>query len=37
MDVWLVGWTDGRMDGWMRDGLVDRWMGNELVDGWLVG
>jgi hypothetical protein len=28
MDVWLVGWTDGRTDGWMGDGLVYRWIGD---------
>jgi hypothetical protein len=37
MAVWMVVWTDGRMDGWMGDGLVDRCMGDELVDGWIVG
>jgi hypothetical protein len=37
MDVWMVGLTDGRTDGWMSDGLVDRWMGDGLVDGWIVG
>jgi hypothetical protein len=37
MDVWLVGLTDGRTDGWMGDGLVDRSMGDGLVDGELVG
>jgi hypothetical protein len=37
MDVLLVGWTDGCMDGWMGDGLVDRWMGDGLVDGWMFG
>jgi hypothetical protein len=37
MDVWLVGLTDGRTDGWMGDGLVDRWMGDVMVNGLLVG
>jgi hypothetical protein len=32
MAVELVGWTDGRTDGWMGDGLVNRWMGYGLVD-----
>jgi hypothetical protein len=28
MDVWMVGWKDGLMNGWMGDVFVDRWKGD---------
>jgi hypothetical protein len=38
MDVLIVGWKNGHMNGRMGDGLVDRWKGfNWWTDGWLVG
>jgi hypothetical protein len=26
MDIWIVGWSDGRTDGWIGGELLDRWM-----------
>jgi hypothetical protein len=30
MHLWMVGWNDGLMNGWMGDGLVDT--RKEMVD-----
>ena len=35
-DVWMDGWTDGRMDEWMDGGRMDGWM-DGLTDGWIAG